>query len=139
MLENIQNGKAYNKFVELVKNQNGDTSYIENTEKFPKAKYILKVESDEAGYVSSINARTVGEISCMLGAGRLTKDDEIDKSVGVVLAKKVSDKIEKGDVLAFVYANKEDLAMDAVQELKRTYKITKEEVEKPQVILDIVK
>lgn len=139
ILENIQNGKAYNKFKELVKNQGGDISYIEDINKFEKAKYIIPVVSDKDGYVEKINAREVGIISGALGAGRVRKEDNIDQSVGIVLCKKVSNEVKAGDILYYVHANNADLGNEAVSKLKDTYKISKEKVEKPQAIIDIVK
>lgn len=139
ILENIQNGKAYNKFKELVKNQGGDISYIEDINKFEKAKYIIPVVSDKDGYVEKINAREVGIISGALGAGRVRKEDNIDQSVGIVLCKKVSNEVKAGDILCYVHANNADLGNEAVSKLKDTYKISKEKVEKPQAIIDIVK
>ena len=138
ILENINNGKAYNKFLELVQNQNGDIEYIKNTDKFEKAKYIMQVNCREDGYVSSLNAESVGKISVNLGAGRIKKEDDIDKAVGIVLNKKISDKVNAGDILAFVYANDEEKGNTAVQDLLNTYKICKEPVSKEQIILGIV-
>ena len=89
ILENIKNGKAYNKFLELVKNQGGDITYIENTEKFEKAKYIIPVKSEVEGYVQKLNAEQVGRSAVELGAGRIKKEDSIDKAVGLILNKKV--------------------------------------------------
>lgn len=139
ILENIENKKAYNKFVELVQNQGGDISYIEDTNKFVKAKYIVPVICNSDGYVEELNARKVGEISGALGAGRVRKEDDIDETVGVVLNKKVADKVKKGEILAFVHANSEELATKAVKDLEKVYKIGNIEPRKPEVILGIIK
>ncbi len=138
ILENINNGKAYNKFIELVQNQNGNIEYIKNVDKFEKAKYILPVTCMEDGYIASLNAESVGKISVNLGAGRLKKEDDIDKTVGIVFNKKVADKVRVGDILAFVYANDEEKGNKAVSDLLNTYKISKEPVSKERVILGIV-
>lgn len=138
ILENIYNGKAYNKFLELVKNQNGDISYIENPEKFEKAKYILPLVSQETGFVKKLNAEKVGVTSVHLGAGRLKKEDSIDYSVGIYLNKKVGDKIEKGDILAYIHANNEEKGKEALKELETAYEITQSEVEKEKYIIDII-
>lgn len=139
VLENIQNKKAYNKFVELVENQGGDISYIEDTTKFAKAKYIVPVICKKDGYVEELNARKVGEISGALGAGRVRKEDDIDETVGVVICKKVSDEVRTGDILAYVHANNEELASKAVKDLEEVYKIGENKPEKPKVILGIIK
>ena len=137
LLENIKNGKAYDKFIELVKNQGGDISYIEDTEKFEKAPIIKEVISNKEGNIQEINAKTIGEISCALGAGRQTKTDKIDLSVGIILNKKVGDYVKIGDVIATVYANDQEKADKAEEEILNTYKIGKEKEDK-QTILEII-
>ena len=138
IIENIKNGKAYNKFLELVQNQGGNIEFIKNTEKFEKAKYILPVTSKEEGYVYKLNAEKVGKISVDLGAGRLRKEDSIDKSVGIVLNKKIADKVNTGDILGFVYANNKQRGETAVEELLNAYEIVKEPVKKEEIILGII-
>ena len=138
ILENINNGKAYNKFLELVQNQNGNIEYIKNTDKFERAKYILPVTSSKDGYIASLNAESIGKITVDLGAGRLKKEDKIDMTVGIVLNKKVTDKVNAGDILAFVYANDEEKGKKAVEELKNIYEISSLPVEKEKIILGIV-
>ena len=138
ILENIKNGKAYNKFLELIQNQNGNIEYIKNTDKFEKAKYIIPVVSEKDGYVEKLNAEKVGKISVNLGAGRIKKEDSIDKAVGIVLNKKISDQVKEGDILAFIYANDEEKGNQAARELQEVYKISKEPVKKEKVILGII-
>ena len=136
MLENIENGKGYEKFLQMVENQGGDISYIKDTNKFPKAQYIEKVFSDSSGYINSMNAKQIGEIVCDLGAGRITKEDNIDYSVGIILNKKVSDNIESGEELATIYANSEEKLKEAKSKLLEVIQITEKEVEKPKMILE---
>ncbi len=138
ILANIENGKAYNKFLELVKSQNGNIEYIENTEKFEKAKYIIPVISDKDGFVEELNAEKVGVISVSLGAGRVKKEDDIDKAVGIVLNKKIADEVKTGDVLAYIHANDEQKGKEAVEQLKNTYKISEMKVEKEKIILGVI-
>lgn len=138
ILENIYNGKAYNKFLELVKSQNGNIEYIENTEKFEKAKYIIPVIADKDGFVEELNAEKVGLISVSLGAGRVKKEDDIDKAVGIILNKKIADEVKVGDILGFIHANDEQKGKDAVEQLKDTYKISEMKVEKEKIILGVV-
>ena len=134
LLENIKNGKAYNKFVELVQNQGGDISYIEDVNKFERAPIIKEVRAEEEGYIKEINAETIGKISCALGAGRKTKSDKIDLTVGIVLHKKVGDCIKNGEVIATVYANDVEKASNAKREILNTYKIKNEKVTKKTII-----
>lgn len=138
IIENIENGKAYNKFLELVQNQDGDVEYIKDIEKFEKAKYIIPVVSDKEGYVEELNAEKVGLISVALGAGRVKKEDDIDKAVGIILNKKISDKVQKGDILAYVHANDEEKGREAVRKIKDVYKISEIEVEKEKIILGVI-
>lgn len=79
-----------------------------------------------------------GKISVNLGAGRIKKEDNIDKAVGIVLNKKISDKVKKGDILAFIYANDEEKGNQAVEDLQEVYEISKEPVKKEDIILGIV-
>ena len=109
MIEKIQNGKAYNKFLEMVKNQNGDITYLQNIEKFEKAKYIVPICSEKEGYIHEINAEEVGKLACSIGAGRVKKEDEIDKAVGIELVKKVASYVKQGEILAYIHLNKEEI------------------------------
>lgn len=138
ILENVQNGKAYNKFLELVENQNGDIEYIKDTSKFEKAKYIIPVIAEKNGFIEELNAEKVGQISVLLGAGRLRKEDSIDKVVGIVLNKKIADKVEKGEVLAYIHANDEEKGKELAEKLKEAYKISEIEIEKEKIILGII-
>ena len=139
MLENIQNRKALEKFKELVQNQGGDISYIEDTNKFEKAKYILPVILDkkieeitrqretnkettkQEVIVKQLKAEEIGKLSVFLGGGRIRKEDKIDPAVGIVLNKKIGDKINKGDIVAYIHANDKDKAEEAVRRLKEIY------------------
>lgn len=138
ILENINNGKAYNKFLELVEIQNGDRSYIEKPEKFKKAKHIIPVYAETTGYIEKLNAEKVGVTSVHLGAGRVKKEDTIDHAVGIWLEKKIGDKIEKGEILAYIHANDEEKGNVAVEELKDAYKIVEHPVEIENYILEII-
>lgn len=139
ILENIENGKAYNKFLELVKNQGGDIQYINDTNKLEKSKYIYKVVSPKTGYIKELKAEEIGKISAYLGAGRIKKEDVIDKSVGIEICKKIGDKVEKGEILAIVYSNDEKKGKVASGNIEYTYKIVEEKTEKLKTIIEIIK
>ena len=138
MLDNIKNGKAFEKFKELVKNQSGDITYLDNVEKFDKAKFIEPIIAKREGYIQEINAEDIGKVACGLGAGRIKKEDNIDYSVGIVLNKKVSDFVLKGDVLGFVYANNIDKLEFAKRELEDIIKISDKKIDKLPVIFEII-
>ena len=139
LLENIENGKGYEKFIQLVENQGGDSSYIKNTNQFTKANYIENVYSQKSGYIQSMNAKEIGKIVCDLGAGRIRKEDNIDNAVGIILNKKVSDKVEKDEVLVTIYANSKERLEEAKKNLLEVIKIENKEIEKPKMILEIMK
>ncbi len=108
ILENVKNGKAFEKFVEFVKAQKGDTSYILNPDKFEMAKNIVPIYSDKEGIIKRIDALTIGKCAMKLGGGREVITDVIDMSAGIVLNKKIGDKVEKGELLCTLYTNKNE-------------------------------
>lgn len=108
LMENIENGKGLEKLKDFVKAQGGDISPIDDYSKFPQAKYVEKVISPVDGYITKIHAEAFGLIAMELGAGRATKESEIDLAVGIVLNKKRGEKVNKGDVLAYIHSNNEE-------------------------------
>ncbi len=131
--EVIDNGEAFNKLKEMVKEQGGDVSYIDHPEKFPLAKHIVDVKASKDGYIKRIVALEIGESAMRLGAGRETFDDVIDMSAGIVLNKKVGDKVKKGDVLCQVHTNKNDFD-EILKDIEQSFKIVDEFVEIPPTV-----
>lgn len=123
---------GYQKFEELIKLQNGDINSIKISNK------KLDIKSNLSGYIHNINALKLGELARNLGAGRLTKEDKIDYEVGIYLNKKVSDYVNKGDILLTIYYNKELDIPTINRIISETYIIKNEQIEKPKLILDIV-
>ncbi|MEC3658750.1 pyrimidine-nucleoside phosphorylase [Bacillus velezensis] len=107
--EVMKNGKALEKFKEFLSNQGGDASVVDEPSKLPQAAYKIDVPAKEAGVVSEIVADEIGVAAMLLGAGRATKEDEIDLAVGIMLRKKVGDNVEKGEPLVTLYANRENV------------------------------
>ncbi len=105
----IEDGSAYNKFIEMVEAQGGDSDVIKDVDKFEKSKYAFEVKSEYSGYIYSMDTESLGIASVMLGAGRETKDSIIDFSAGIIINKKYGEYIEAGEVLATMYANDESL------------------------------
>ena len=138
ILEVIKNGKAYDKFIELVKTQGGDISYIEDLEKFDKAPFIVPVLSNQEGFISSLSAEKIGRASVLLGAGRIKKEDDIDHRVGIILCKKTGDMVQKGDILAYIHASDEKKVEDAIQIVNDAYEFSKKHVKKTSTILEIL-
>ena len=137
MLENISNGKALSKFKEMVKNQEGDISYLEDTEKFEKATIIEPIIAKEDGYIHEINAEEVGKVACGLGAGRVKKEDNIDYSVGIILNKKVAEKVKKGETLGYIHANSNEKYLESERKMQDIIKISEEKIEKEPTIFGI--
>ena len=138
ILENIENGKAYSKFIQLIERQGGDIEYVKDLDKFEKAEYILPVISEKDGYIKSLNAERVGRISGELGAGRIRKEDKIDMAVGIILKNKTGAHVKKGDILAYIHANNKNLGNEKVKDLLSVYEIVDEKVEKPNHIIGII-
>lgn len=110
LLEVISNGKALAKFKEFIANQGGDASVIDYPETLPQAKYKIEVPAKSSGVVSRIIADEIGVAAMMLGAGRATKEDNIDLAVGLVLQKKVGDTVCEGEPLLTIHANHQDVS-----------------------------
>lgn len=110
LIEVMKNGKALEKFKEFLENQGGDSSIVDQPEKLPQAPYKIEVPAKESGVVAEIVADEIGVAAMILGAGRATKEDDIDLSVGIMLNKKVGDRVEKGDSLVTLHTNREDVA-----------------------------
>ncbi len=135
--EAMRNGSALEKFKQMVELQGGDVSYIDDISKFDKAKNIIEVKSTKDGYVQLINALDVGIASMKLGGGRESMKDVIDMGVGVVLNKKIGDKVKAGEVLAYIHANDKNIE-DATNMVFNAYKIDKSAPNK-QIILKTIR
>lgn len=109
LIEVMKNGKATEKFKEFLSNQGGDSSIVDNPEKMPQAKYIIDVPAKTSGVISNIVADEIGIAAMLLGAGRATKEDEIDLAVGLMLRKKVGDAVKEGEPFVTIYANRENV------------------------------
>jgi pyrimidine-nucleoside phosphorylase len=105
----LSTGRALEKFKSFVSNQGGDPSIVDHPDKLPQADYRIEVPAKSSGVVSGMIADEIGVAAMMLGAGRATKEDQIDFAVGIVLHKKVGDRIERGESLATIYADRKDV------------------------------
>lgn len=136
--ESLANGDAFNKLKEMIDWQGGDVSYIEHPEKFPLAKHIVEVKADKDGYVRRIDALMIGESAMRLGAGRAKIEDTIDMSAGIVLNKKIGDKVKKDETLCFVHTNI-DKFDDILKDIKEAFIIDENEVKTPPIIHEYIK
>ncbi len=135
----IADGSALAKFAEFVKAQGGDERAVYDISLLPRAPVVMPAPSPVSGYVNHIDAEKVGLVSMHLGGGRETKDSDIDLSVGVLLLRKVGDRVEVGESLAVIHAADEAAALRAAEELAGAYSIVPEKPVRPPFIRDIVR
>lgn len=120
--EAIENGSALEKFKTFLENQGGDASVVDAPELLPTATYQIEYKAQSSGVVSELIANEIGVASMMLGAGRQTKEDEIDLSVGIVLNKKVGDVVKEGESLLTIHSNRENVD-DVIKKLDESIAI----------------
>ena len=130
----IENGYALEKLIEMVEAQGGDIDYIKDTNKFEPAKYSYEIISENEGFINSMDTEGLGIASTMLGAGRETKEDDIDYAAGIILNKKVGDEIKKGDILCTLYTNDKDKFENAQNKVKESICIDAKRNEKTPLI-----
>ncbi|WP_217560988.1 pyrimidine-nucleoside phosphorylase [Paenibacillus sp. GbtcB18] len=134
--EVIRNGKALEKFKEFIANQGGDASVVDDPEKLPKAKFLIEVPAREDGVVAEIVADEIGTAAMLLGAGRATKESEIDLAVGLMLNKKIGESVKAGESLVTIHANRDNVE-DVIRMIYDNIRIA-DHAEAPVLIHDIV-
>lgn len=138
MLEDvIQSGEALNVFKKFIEAQGGDSSVVDDVSKLPEAPHQIPVQVEESGYVVDIQANEIGVAAMMLGAGRQTKDDVIDMGVGIVLHKKVGDYVERGEAIATLYSQQEQVST-VEQKVIDAYTLSEEKPEVPPLIYKVI-
>ncbi|HWJ79966.1 MAG TPA: pyrimidine-nucleoside phosphorylase [Niallia sp.] len=135
--EVIHNGKALETFKLFLSSQGGDASVVDHPEQLPTAKYIIELPAKESGYVSEITADSIGTAAMILGAGRATKESEIDLAVGLILRKKIGEQVKAGESLVTIHSNTEDIE-DVKKSLYEHIKISSEEVKAPTLIYEVI-
>lgn len=133
----LNSGAALAKFIEMVKAQGGDASYIEHPEKFEPATYSFPIKAKQSGYICALNAEQMGLASVYLGAGRQEKEDTIDYSAGIILYKKPGDAVHIGDVLANLYT-KQPHADAALALAQQSYIIGQKKPKDVQLIYGVI-
>lgn len=121
--EKIESGEALEKFREFITAQGGDAGFIDQPSLLGEAAFKVDFKAEKSGLVSHWVADLVGEAAMVLGAGRAVKEDQIDPVVGIVLQAKVGDRVEKGNTLAVIHSNQEDVS-EAVDRLKKAVTIS---------------
>ena len=136
--EVLKNGKALEKLKELVANQGGDVSVIEDKNLFTIAEIAHEVKAQEKGYVYELNAEKVGIASLLAGAGRETKDDVIDYGAGIILSKKMGSYVNEGDILATIYTSDMSRIEKSEEMLLSAYTMSNEKPAKANIIHKII-
>lgn len=136
----INNGQGLNKLKQMIEYQGGDSNVIEHCELLPHAEEEIDLEylGEDIVYIHDIDALKIGEAAMLLGAGRLTKEDQIDYAVGVSVEKKIGDKLTHGDVIAKIYTNGKN-TQDAMNKIFEAFSVSEEAVTSHNIILDVVR
>ncbi|ASK63286.1 pyrimidine-nucleoside phosphorylase [Virgibacillus phasianinus] len=134
---NITNGKAFQQFKLFLEAQGGDAGVADRPEQLPQAAHKIELPAKTSGTVSEIIANDIGTAAMMLGAGRATKESKIDLAVGLVLHKKIGDRVKEGESLLTIHAN--DTNIENVKEtLYQSISITSDSVNAPSLIYDMI-
>src|SRR5665648_26793 len=131
----LKEGTALEKFKEMITAQGGNPEIIDNPELLPLAKHCTKIKADLSGYIQKIDSRLIGESAMLLGAGREKKESEIDLSVGIILKKKVGNKVNNNEDLAEVYYNDSEKLKEVKGKLLSSFVIGKKKPQKLPLIL----
>jgi pyrimidine-nucleoside phosphorylase/thymidine phosphorylase len=121
----IENGEAINKFKEFIKIQGGNPEVVDHPELLPQAKHHIEIKASSSGYITSINAESIGISAMLLGAGRRTKEDKIDFAAGITLTKKIGDKVDVGETICVLHTNLEN-TNEAQNIAKEAFRISEE-------------
>jgi pyrimidine-nucleoside phosphorylase len=134
----IADGSAYEKFLQLVDMQGGDRTTIENLERYPIPQYTVDVKTFSDGYVAAIDAFELGLTALMLGAGRETMEEMIDYKAGIIVKKKVGDRVHMGETLAVLMTDREEVIEPARARIAAAYTLSPRQPEKPKLIFSLV-
>ncbi len=135
--EVIHSGKAFEKICQIVEYQNGDVSYLFEPEKYAVSKIEEKILAPQPGYISTVNALTIGRAVVQLGGGRQVMEDRIDYKAGIILKVKVGDHVNKGDVLATLFTDRAGAVKDVRRAVHEAFTFQKNGVEKEPLIIDV--
>lgn len=130
----LDNGAAWEKFLEIVRAQEGDTTVLENPNKYPAPKHRLEVKAERNGFITAINAREIGKLSMLLGAGRKMVDDAIDYTAGLFIHKKVGSRVDKGEALLTLQSSGTLPEANFVQTLRNCFTISQQSVAPPKLV-----
>jgi len=137
LLAVIEDGSALEIFKQFIKWQGGNEKIVDDVSLLPQAAYKFEVPASEDGFVTFMEADEIGTAAMLLGAGRATKESEIDLAVGIVLNKKVGDAVSKGESLATIYSNREDV-QDVMDKLTKFIDIESVKKDAPPLIYEVI-
>ncbi|MFN3385916.1 MAG: thymidine phosphorylase [Candidatus Thermochlorobacter sp.] len=132
----LQNGKAFEKFLEICKAQGADISYLKHPDKYPKSKYREAICAPCSGWIKSINALEVGFSATLLGANRMKKEDRIEPKAGILFRKKVGDCVQSDEVIAEIFTDKKTAIAAASSRLAQAIEIDTTPVEPLKKVLE---
>ena len=136
--QQIQNGKAFNKFLEILELQGGDIDYINSPDKYPKPKYSKKIHSKINGFIKEMNTYQIGMASLELGAGRKRKEDKIDYKAGIIFNKKMGDYLNREDIICQVYSDSKTKLKTAVEMILNSIIFSKAKSQIPKLIKKVI-
>ena len=134
--EQLQNGAAFRKFLELTAAQGGDTTVLEHPERYPKAAHQHTITAPAEGFIQSMNTRQIGLAAVLLGAGRLRKEDPVDPVAGIHVLKKTGDAVRQGEPLMVLYTNRKAAVQEAERKILNAIRIGAEPPKPLPLILD---
>ncbi len=135
----LSSGKAFEKFKEWISSQGGKIEWIENPDLFPKAPHKFEIKAEKDGYISKMDAESIGIASVILGAGRETKEDTIDMSAGIVLNKKTGDRVEKGETLATLYSCNEKSFNSSKEKFLSALEFSEKPIKEEPLVISIIR
>ncbi|MBL0387561.1 pyrimidine-nucleoside phosphorylase [Tumebacillus sp. ITR2] len=138
LTESLSSGRALETFKTFLRAQGGDASLVDEPTRLPQAAKKIPVTLPRTGFVSRIHAEEVGTSAMLLGAGRETKESEIDLAVGIVLHKKVGDRVEAGEAIATLYVNDERKVAEVTERLQAAYELSETEPPQHRLIFGVV-
>jgi pyrimidine-nucleoside phosphorylase/thymidine phosphorylase len=137
-LKKLVDGSAYRKFKQVVEAQGGEPKALDKFELLPNATGMQEITSPRAGYVTAVDAESIGRASAMIGAGRDRKEDSIDPAVGVILEVKVGEKVDAGSVLCRIYYTREERTEEAAELVEDAFRISGQKPDTRDILLEVV-
>jgi len=134
----LVSGKGAQKLKEMIRAQSGDERVVDDTSLLPQPRRIMDFKADRKGYINTIDTQAVGMSALLLGAGRTTKEDSIDVSVGIVMSKRLGDYVDKGETIARFYVSKEDQLNEALEIFRKAIELADTKPDERPLVYGVV-